>query len=92
MKENTVLFSDIFQFRLGDGSWVYCCFIMRRETRQILSFCYSWGMRAELVSKSVERVDLVGDLKGKEVIFHSDQGKQYGAMSRPRKWRKKMPV
>ena len=79
VEENTVLFSDIFQFRLADGSWVYCCFVMRKKTRQILSFCYSWGMRAELVSKSIERVDLVTDLTGKEVIFHSDQGSQYGA-------------
>lgn len=74
-----VLFSDIFQFRLGDRSWVYCCFVIRKRTRQILAFCYSWGMRAELVAESVNRVDLVADLSDTEVIFHSDQGKQYGA-------------
>jgi putative transposase len=79
VENNTVLFSDIFQFRLGDGSWVYCCFIMRKKTRQILSFCYSWGMRAELVADSVKRIDMVADLSNTEVIFHSDQGKQYGA-------------
>ena len=79
VENNTVLFSDIFQFRLGDGSRVYCCFIMRKKTRQILSFCYSWGMRAELVADSVKRLDLVTDLTDTEVIFHSDQGKQYGA-------------
>lgn len=74
-----VLFSDIFQFRLGDRSWVYCCFVIRKKTRQILSFCYGWGMRAELVAESITRVDLVVDLNDTEVIFHSDQGKQYGA-------------
>lgn len=78
-KDQEVLFSDIFQFKLSDGSWVYCCFVIRRKTRQVLSFCYSWGMRAELVSESITRVDLVTDLTDIEVIFHSDQGKQYGA-------------
>jgi len=77
--DQEVLFSDIFQFKLGDGSWVYCCFVIRRKTRQILSFCYSWGMRAELVSESITRVDLVTDLSDTEVILHSDQGTQYGA-------------
>jgi putative transposase len=78
-KNQTVLFSDIFQFRLGDKSWVYCCFVIRKKTRQILSFCYSWGMQAELVVTSLTRIDLVTDLTETEVIFHSDQGKQYGA-------------
>lgn len=76
---HAVLFSDIFQFRLADRSWVYCCFIIRRKTRQILAFCYSWGMCAELVVDSLERVDLVADLSDIDVIFHSDQGSQYGA-------------
>jgi putative transposase len=75
----TVLFSDIFQFRLSDRSWVYCCFVMRKKTRQILSFCYSWGMQADLVSTSVKRIDLIEDIGDSEIIFHSDQGKQYGA-------------
>ncbi|MBD3250632.1 MAG: transposase [Candidatus Pacebacteria bacterium] len=74
-----VFFSDIFQFRLDDRSWVYCCFIIKRKTRQILSFAYSWGMRAELVETTISRIDLVDDLSDSELIFHSDQGKQYGA-------------
>jgi putative transposase len=79
LTDQEILFSDIFQFRLGDSSWVYCCFVIRKKTRQILSFCYSWGMRAELVTESITRVDLIDDLTKKDVIFHSDQGKQYGA-------------
>jgi putative transposase len=79
LADQEILFSDIFQFRLGDRSWVYCCFVIREKTRQILSFCYSWGMRAELVAESITRVDLVADLSETEVIFHSDQGSQYGA-------------
>lgn len=75
----TILFSDIFQFRLEDRTWVYCCFILRKETKQILSFCYGYSMQADLVSRSIQRIDLVQDLTETEVIFHSDQGKQYGA-------------
>jgi len=74
-----VLFSDIFQLRLSDKSWVYGCFVMRKQTRQILSFCYSYGMQAWLVSESITRIDLGEDMSEKDVVFHSDQGKQYGA-------------
>ncbi|NJL96886.1 IS3 family transposase [Candidatus Gracilibacteria bacterium] len=75
----TILFSDIFQFRLTSGRWVYCCFIMRKQTRQILSFCYGRHMTSDLTRTSISRVDLVSDLTDIPVIFHSDQGSQYGA-------------
>ena len=26
--EGSTIYSDIFQFRLGDGSWVYCCWVL----------------------------------------------------------------
>jgi len=74
-----ILFSDIFQFKLSDGSKVYGCFVMRKDTRQILSFAYGYGMPAELVSTSIARVDFEEDLSDKDVVFHSDQGSQYGA-------------
>jgi putative transposase len=79
LTHHTILFSDIFQFRLSDGSWVYCCFVIRKETKQILSFCYGYSMKADLVSSSIQRLDLIQDLTDTPVIFHSDQGKQYGA-------------
>ncbi|MFM5959909.1 MAG: transposase [Dolichospermum sp.] len=79
LKHYAIIFSDIFQFRLSDRTWVYCCFIIRKETKQILAFCYGYNMEASLVSTSIERVDLVHDLNDIPVIFHSDQGKQYGA-------------
>jgi transposase InsO family protein len=79
LKHYTIIFSDIFQFRLADRTWVYCCFIIRKETKQILSFCYSYSMEANLVSTSIQRIDLVHNLNDIPVIFHSDQGKQYGA-------------
>jgi transposase InsO family protein len=97
----TILFSDIFQFRLADGTWVYCCFVIRRETRQILAFSYGYSQQADLVagslrnvqtelekqkeqtqnkfSDNLKRKDLIQDLEETEILFHSDQGKQYGA-------------
>lgn len=82
LEKYTVLVSDIFQFRLTDRTWVYCCFIIRKQTRQILSFTYGFSMKAELVGEAtidLQRIDLVEDLSEKKVIFHSDQGSQYGA-------------
>jgi len=79
-----VLFSDILQFRLADRTWVYCCFVIRKMTRQIIAFAYSWGMEATLVTtnlSSLERLDLITNLANTDVIFHSDQGRQYGAHS-----------
>jgi transposase InsO family protein len=82
--EAEVLFSDILQFRLADRTWVYCCFVIRKITRQIIAFAYSWSMEASLITTnlgSLERLDLITNLANTEVIFHSDQGKQYGAHS-----------
>lgn len=74
-----VIFSDIFEFKLSGGSKVYGCFMMRKKTRQILAFSYSRNMEAGLVSGSIKHIHLSKDLEESEVIFHSDQGKQYGA-------------
>lgn len=77
--DNTVLFSDIFQFRLGDGTWIYCCFVIKKKTRQVLSLAYGYSMKANLVAETIKRIDLTTQVENAEVIFHSDQGKQYGA-------------
>lgn len=74
-----VIFSDIFEFKLSRGEKVYGCFMMRKKTRQILSFTYSRNMKAEIVRDSIKHIYLTRELKEAEVIFHSDQGKQYGA-------------
>lgn len=73
-----VIFSDIFEFRLKDRSKVYCCFILRKITREILSFCYAYAMRAELVVESIVQAQ-VTKLERVEIIYHSDQGRQFGA-------------
>jgi transposase InsO family protein len=43
---------------------------------------YGYSMQANLVAETISRVDLNDDLIDTEVIFHSDQGKQYGAKLR----------
>jgi putative transposase len=79
IEDYEVIFSDIFEFKLLGGSKVYGCFMMRKKTRQILSFTYSRNMKAEIVRDSIKHIYLTKDLKESEIIFHSDQGRQYGA-------------
>jgi putative transposase len=74
-----VLFSDIFEFRLSNGRKIYGCFLIRKKTRQVLSFSYSFNMEAKIVSGSIRHIYLGKDLQEAAVIFHSDQGKQFGA-------------
>jgi putative transposase len=70
-----IVFSDIFEFQLADGTRVRGCFALKKETRQILSLIFDYSMRADLVVTTIKRIDLV-DMNS---IWHSDQGKQYGA-------------
>jgi putative transposase len=70
-----IVFSDIFEFKLLDGTRVRGCFALKKETRQILSLIFDYSMRADLVVTTIRRIDVVDP----ESIWHSDQGKQYGA-------------
>jgi Transposase and inactivated derivatives len=70
-----IIFSDIFEFKLSDGTRIRGCFALKKESRQILSLIFDYSMRADLVVTTIKRIDLV-DINS---IWHSDQGKQYGA-------------
>lgn len=70
-----VVFSDIFEFRLVDGSAVRGCFALLKQTRQILSLCFDYSMKATLVHSTLEKMSDQDDL----YVWHSDQGKQFGA-------------
>ncbi len=70
-----VVFSDIFEVRLSDGSRVRGCFALWKRTRHILALAFDYRMQAELVVKTIQMVPF--EVPG--AIFHSDQGKQYGA-------------
>lgn len=71
-----VIFSDMFELKLLDGSKVRGCFALRLKTRQILSLVFDYSMKSSLVVETIQRID-ARDLEQK--IWHTDQGKQYGA-------------
>ena len=75
--ENTqeVVFSDLFEVRLADGTRVRGCFALWKRTRHILALAFDYRMQAELVVTTISMVPFA--VPG--AIFHSDQGKQYGA-------------
>lgn len=70
-----IVFSDIFEFRLQDGSVVRGCFALLKQTRQILSLIFDYSMKASLVQATIDNLNWQDDL----YIWHSDQGKQFGA-------------
>lgn len=70
-----IVFSDIFEFRLLDGSIVRGCFALLKQTRQILSLIFDYGIKATLVQATLDNLHWQDDL----FIWHSDQGRQYGA-------------
>lgn len=72
---SVIVFSDIFEVRLADGSRLRGCFALRKDTRQILSLIFDYGMSQQLVQAVIQHLDSREFL----AIFHSDQGKQYGA-------------
>jgi putative transposase len=77
MKLNAIgiVFSDIFEFKLADETRIRGCFALKKETRQILSLIFDYSMRADIVVTTIKRIDFVDP----ESIWHTDQGKQYGA-------------
>lgn len=70
-----IVFSDIFEFALIDGSKLRGCFALMKQTRQILSMIFDYSMKATIVQATISNMSEQNDL----YIWHSDQGKQYGA-------------
>jgi putative transposase len=73
--QREIVFSDIFEVRLADGSRVRGCFALRKLTRQILGLAFDYHMRADLVTATIQTMTF--QVPGS--IWHSDQGKQFGA-------------
>jgi len=61
--------------RLADGSRVRGCFALRKRTRQILGMAFDYHMRADLVTSTIDTLTFAAA----PCIWHSEQGKQYGA-------------
>lgn len=70
-----IVFSDILEVRLADRSRVRGCFALHKHTRAILGMAFDYHMRADLVTDTIETMTF--EVPGS--IWHSDQGKQFGA-------------
>jgi putative transposase len=70
-----VVFSDILEIKLADGTRVRGCFALRHRTREVLGIAFDYHMRAELVMDAIQTLSF----EVADPIWHSDQGKQYGA-------------
>jgi transposase InsO family protein len=73
--DSEIVFSDIFEVHLADRTKVRGCFALRKRTRHILGLAFDYSMRADLVVSTIEMVAF--SVPG--MIWHSDQGSQYGA-------------
>lgn len=67
--------SDNFEIRLADDMPLRGCFALWKRTRHILGLTFDYNMAASLVVGSIQMVSF--DVPG--AIWHSDQGKHYGA-------------
>jgi putative transposase len=72
-----VVFSDIFEIRLADRTKVRGGFTLWKRTRHILGLAFEYHMRTELVTAALQTLSF----EVPEAIFHSDQGKQFGAQA-----------
>jgi len=73
--DKPIICSDMFEFKLKDQSVVRGCFALHKQSRQILSLAFDYWMKADIVSTTMDRIDF--NYEGS--IWHTDQGKQYGA-------------
>jgi len=74
-----VVRSDILEGRLADGCKVYVTFAWRETTAQVLSLVIDWRMKADLVVATLSRIPEQMSNYLKNVIWHTDQGSQYGS-------------
>lgn len=72
--------------RLADGSKIRVAFAWRETTAQILSLVIDWRIQAELIVQTLRRIpksctDYIQnkDKLNKSIIWHTDQGSQYGS-------------
>src|SRR5260370_19145533 len=69
------MFSDVLEIPLADRTKVSGCVGLWKRTRHCLSMTFDYQMRADLVVSTIGLVEFAGP----GAIFHSDQGRQYGA-------------
>jgi len=77
-KKNTKWVSDITYIRTGKG-WAYLCAVMDLYSRKIVGHAVKQHMKKELVVQALEQAISRRGSVEKGLIFHSDQGTQYGS-------------
>lgn len=70
--------SDITYVQTTKG-WVYLCAIIDLFSRKVVGHSVAGHMKKELVIKALKQAVRRRKTKGKRVMFHSDQGVQYGS-------------
>ena len=86
---NTVWCGDI-TYIWAQGKWHYLAVVMDLYARRVIGWAFSSKPDADLVIKAL---DMAFELRGRPqgVLFHSDQGAQYGSRQfRQRLWRYRM--
>lgn len=77
-KKNSKWVSDITYVRTGKG-WAYLCTVMDLYSRKIIGHAVKGHMKKELVVQALEQaISRRGSIEN-GLIFHSDQGSQYGS-------------
>lgn len=74
-----VVRSDILEGKLADGSKVYVTFAWRETTAQVLSLVIDWRMKADLIVATLRRIPEQMGCHLQHVVWHTDQGSQYGS-------------
>ena len=76
-----IIYSDIFEFKLLDKTKVRGCFALLKQTGQALSLVFDYSMNAELVQATISNCMTLNNEEDQRhyLIWHDDQGKQYGA-------------
>ena len=66
-----IYFSDMFEFKLVDGTEIHGCFIFSHDTRQVLSIIFDYFDDATLVERTLDEASCYIQA---ESVFHVDQG------------------
>ena len=75
-----IIYSDIFEFKLADYSKVRGCFALLKQTRQILALVFDYSMADTLVTTTIDSIKILATPSQEHyLLWHSDQGKQYGS-------------
>ena len=76
-----IIYSDIFEFKLRDQTKVRGCFALLKQTGQALSLVFDYSMNAHLVHATINNCATLQDNRNQQhyLIWHDDQGKQFGA-------------